>query len=239
MLRRLRKLEAKGQLLRLGRTPAGQTAWGNTDLTNETGTGCYSSSRTNLHTLEHDLLLNEVRFLLEEVVGVREWLDVRHMQANACGDPFTKDFNSFCVGKDAHGDAVIPDSLFRHTKEGKQFGFTLELELSLKKNSRYDRLLERYGQLRSVETVLFIVRNSLIKNAIMRGARRTYGEASKRYAIGLIDDLFTHREHTPISLLDGKLHPLKAFFDCNSPCLGSVQAPVLELDNQTTPAIPT
>lgn len=199
--------------MRLGRTQGGQAVWSNSKLTNELSTGMYTYSRVNLHTLDHDLLLNEVRFYLEEVFGVVEWLDIRHMRADAVGKPFEKDFSSLRIDNDAVRDEIVPDSIFKHTREGVELGFSLELELSLKRNSRYDKLVENYFSCPSVSTVFFVVRNNLIRNSILRAGRRYYRGAHQKFAICTIEELLEGGEDTLMHIAESEPKPLHALLD--------------------------
>lgn len=143
VLRRLRKLERAKYLKRLCRTQSGMTVWGNTNLAVAAFTGMPSASRVNLHTVHHDVMLTDVRRLLENLCTIKDWYDVRAIKYGSLDDPFYRDFV-----QDPHlyrrQEELHPDGLFLALKNGRPKAYALELELNHKSRERYERILRSY-----------------------------------------------------------------------------------------------
>ena len=171
VMRRLRKLQAGGFLVRLGMLPCRTWVWGCSTLANELFSGFASSSRTNLHTMNHDVQLAELRFLFEELVQIEDWFDIRHIVHDALPPGLKRDFcrDSYDFKK---GEAALtPDALFIGRKKNVQFNCALELELSIKASNRYRKILNHYSYKRDLKTILYVVENDHIRHAIESNAR--------------------------------------------------------------------
>jgi len=210
VMRRLKKLERAGQLKRLGRLYSGLSVWGNSQAANDRSTGFFSSARTNLHTLEHDATVAEVQLLLESITTVEEWFDSRHMRSSAIDHVFKEDFSQHYYDSNAK-DELIPDSLFMAQSQGKNKSFALEVELSIKANSRYIDLGEMYAYKNPPELIFYVVRDERIRNAVFAGAER-YVTTKERLFLAFLPELLANKECTRVHMADGRSFLLQHFF---------------------------
>jgi len=208
--RRLRRLEERGLLKRLGKLYSGANVWGNSQAANDHATGFFSSSRTNLHTLEHDVTISEVQLLLEKITTVDEWFDSRHMRSSAISHIFKENYSDTFYGSNAK-DELIPDGLFEALSQGKKRSFSLEVELSIKANSRYIHLGELYAYRNPPEFIFYVVRDMRIRNAVFAGAER-YSSTAKRLFLAFLPELLIEKENTKVHMADGSSYLLKHFF---------------------------
>jgi len=136
VMRRLRKLEQAGFIIRLGMLTCRTWVWGSSQLSNELFTGFTSSGRTNLHTLAHDVALSDLRFFFEELTRVDEWFDIRHIKSNAMPPSFCSDYNTGTYSFEKGEAALVPDALFIGFCKDAPFSCAIELELSMKAFAR-------------------------------------------------------------------------------------------------------
>ncbi|MGZ3717644.1 MAG: hypothetical protein ACXWR1_04990 [Bdellovibrionota bacterium] len=217
VMRRLRKLQAGGFIVRLGMLPCRTWVWGNSQLSNELFTGFASSSRTNLHTLHHDTQLSEVRLLLEEITRVDDWLDIRHIARDAMPPPFSADYRSGTYNF-AKGDAtLVPDAMFIGWKRSQPFTCALELELSIKAAARYRRIFSSYSYRKTPEAVLYVVENDQIRHAIDANAQYDMRREERTIYTVRRKDLFTSRDNAVLQRVrDRALVRFFELFDCKA-----------------------
>ena len=130
VMRRLRKLQQGGFIVRLGMLGCRTWVWACSQLSNELFTGFPSSQRTNLHTLHHDVALSDLRLMMEGITRVDAWYDIRHVRNCVMPEPFYLEYNSRNYNF-AKGDAaLVPDAMFFGFKNDQPFTCALELELS-------------------------------------------------------------------------------------------------------------
>lgn len=211
VMRRLRKLERGGLLKRLGRLYSGMSVWGNSSQANDRTTGFFSSSRTNLHTLEHDVTVAEIHLLFEQLTEITDWFDMRHIRADSICAPF-KEYGHYLFGSKKGDAELIPDSLFTAWRGGKRSSFALEVELSMKAFSRYRDLIDVYAERDEPKVVLFVVRNQSILNAVFRAAER-YARMRERVHAVFLDALLLQREQAVVMRPGGDSVLIRDLFD--------------------------
>lgn len=217
VMRRLRKLQESGFIVRLGMLPCRTWVWGCSQLSNDLFTGFASSSRTNLHTLNHDTQLSEVRFLFEETTRVDSWYDIRHITRDAMPQAFEMDYRrgSFNFAK---GDAaLIPDGLFIGWKNNQPMTCALELELSIKASARYRRIFAGYSYRKTPEVLIYVVENDQIRHAVEANADCDLRRELRRVYTVRRQDLFKARDNAVLQRVDDKsLVRFFEIFDCKA-----------------------
>lgn len=213
VMRRLKKLEQGRLLKRVGRLYSGTSVWGNSQEANDRTTGFFSSSRTNLHTLEHDVTVTDIHLLLEKITKIEEWLDVRHIRSGSIGDPFEKDFGVFEFGKKGKDPELMPDSLFIAKHQGKRKTFSLEVELSVKAQSRYHELIDTYVERKEPKLVLYVVRDLKVRNAVFKAAKNHYKAKEKIHAV-FLDELLAKKEKAVAARPEFESVFIHQIFDC-------------------------
>jgi hypothetical protein len=170
VLRRLRSLESSYYLVRIGMLNCRTQVWGNTQLANDRFTAFVSPSRTNLHTLEHDVMLNDVRFAMEEATNIEAWYDLRHFTRNLIPQALRWSFGPDNFNFKKGGSTLTPDNIFTVSVDGVAKHFALELELSLKARSRYRDLMYEYCRNNGLSGVLYVAATESIASVVLDAA---------------------------------------------------------------------
>lgn len=140
-LRRLRIVENAKLIRRVSGHSSGEFIWMLTPFGAHTIHQEHALVTINKNTLDHDVMLTEIRLSLEESQIARGWKTEQQLRrANGNLARNQKGWSA----KPQDGDRV-PDGLFAlKPKEGKQRVVAFELELSLKNSKRYQRLFAHY-----------------------------------------------------------------------------------------------
>jgi hypothetical protein len=214
VMRRLKKLAKAGHVIRLGKLYSGMSVWGISQAANDRSTGFFSSSRTNLHTLEHDVTVSEIHLLIESITPIKEWFDNRHMRSASVNALFKKDFSQHYY-REFKKDDLFPDSLFLATINGKPKSFALEVEISLKANSRYTDLTDLYAGRNPPKFIYYVVRDEKIRNAVV-AASEQYSVVKERLIYSFLDDLLANKGDAQVYTWNGKTTLLKDYFSPKS-----------------------
>jgi hypothetical protein len=210
VMRRLRKLQAGGFVVRLGMLPCRTWVWGCSQFSNEIVTGFASTSRTNLHTMNHDVQLNELRFLFEDLTRVDDWYDLRHITHDAIPESFTRDYQRSNYDFTKGESSLVPDALFVGFKHGVEITCALELELSVKASARYRKIMSQYSYRRTPAMILYVVANDYIRHAVEAAAHYDQSDTRQLYTVRR-QDLFKSRDNAVLQRVRDKA--LVRFFD--------------------------
>ena len=215
VMRRLRKMEAAGFIVRLGMLPCRTWVWGCSQLSNELFTGFVSSNRTNLHTLYHDVTLSEVRLLVEDLTRVDDWFDVRHIRTGSIPAPFNDEYQRDRYNFVKGDGALVPDALWVGFKQDQSTSWALELELSVKAPSRYRRLMQEYNFRKHPQALLYVVGSDKVRAAVEGMAHWKAHTSCKLYTVRL-QDLFKSRDNAVLQLEDRTQARMYDLFDCRT-----------------------
>ncbi|MCB0412805.1 MAG: replication-relaxation family protein [Bdellovibrionales bacterium] len=156
MLRRLRRLENKKVLSRINGLPRGEQTW----ILTAKGASLIGSNLTikgvNRNTLEHDILINEVRFALQDIG--RHWVSGHKLRKNSTNK---RDF----YNREEH---IIPDSLFAINTNNGSKTVSLELELVAKSKRRYQRVLDLYLDNTEINYLWYVVPSVSIGKKVLQ-----------------------------------------------------------------------
>lgn len=217
VMRRLRKLQAGGFIVRLGMLPCRTWVWGCSQLSNELITGFASSSRTNLHTMNHDIQLAELRFLFEDITRVDDWFDIRHITRDALPEAFAKDYRRSSYNFTKGDAALVPDSLFIGWKRKQAIPCALEVELSIKAAARYHRIFSNYSFRKTPKMIIYVVENDHIRNAIESAAHHDLSADERSLYTVRRQDLFKSRDNAVLQKAsDRSLVRFFDLFDCKA-----------------------
>lgn len=157
VMRRLRKLEKLGFILRLPGLPNAMNGW----CLSKHGANAISVGDpfrySNKNVLFHEVTLTDVRLTLDRVGIGENWTSEMEMRRarqwvpNGWGE-----------------DVVIPDGVFVTDKNGKPAVVAVELELTPKNHARYDRLLRHYRQKDTLNHIWYIVATAGIGDLVRR-----------------------------------------------------------------------
>lgn len=216
VMRRLRKLESQKYIRRIGRLPGGMHVWGNQNAWSLALGYLPSPGRVNLHTLPHDVLMNDVRTVFEEIGAVKEWFDTRHIEMDSLPGDLSRDFKSTRRNSGPYIDRVIPDGLFVGPFGKETKNYAIELELNRKSRPRYEDLLDRYMHRQSIPHPWFIVPDlRLGKFLISRSGGHVEGR--KYIMVTLLQDLLANRQAAKIYTSSGREIIVSQIVNCKDP----------------------
>lgn len=147
VLRRLRLLERRKCIRRLQGLPDGARAWCLTSAQAERLGLAFAFGHSNRNTIEHDVLLNDVRVSLKRVGVGENWTPEHVLRRQA-------------MAKQRHvarEDRVIPDGLLTARQGENKYQIAVELELHAKTRRRYRKLFFDYKWKRSLWAIWYIV----------------------------------------------------------------------------------
>jgi hypothetical protein len=143
-LRRMRALEASNYIRRVEGLSQGRLAW----VLTLDGARCIGSAlplkSVNRNSIEHDVILSEIRLALEQNQICTEWVAEHTLKARQ-----TK--------KRGFTEPVVPDGIFSTNYNNRSVSVAIELELHRKAKHRYSKILRRYAQMNSLFAVWYVV----------------------------------------------------------------------------------
>jgi len=173
----------------------------------------------NRNTIGHDVLLNDVRILLESLNLGHDWTPEWEMKSRA-------------MRNDRHrqSERVIPDGLMIEPMNGKSTVFAVELERTRKSKQRYDKVLYQYSLRDTVDVIWYITRDLAIADAIIDAGRERRFPMDRLW-FSVEQKIFSEKDLTPVWLPDeGKWIKLNQLgFDKLKPA----QPPAHEVSRQT------
>jgi hypothetical protein len=142
----------------------------------------------NRNTIGHDVLLNDVRILLESLNLGHDWTPEWVMKSRA-------------MRNDRHrqSERVIPDGLMIEPVNGKSTVFAMELERTRKSQQRYDKVLYQYSLKATVDVIWYITKDLSIANAVIEAGRERRFPMDRLW-FSLEHQLFKERDLTPVWL---------------------------------------
>ena len=171
VLRRLRLLKQRGWLLASEGLSNGGLAW----ILSKKGALLFNlegeTKPINRNTLQHDVIVSDVRIQLERLGIVESWTP-EHILKKKAAKSFHEREKSFSYVEDP---PIVPDSLFI-TKQGWEIkAVALEVELSLKSKARYKKIFSQYKNKKELWCVWYVVLN--------KSAGESLFELWNRYAL--------------------------------------------------------
>lgn len=202
VLRRLRILEKEGLIRRAGFLMTTENLWaiapkGAKKMSLE-NFKCY----WNQASIDHDFKLIKLRMFLEELGIIKKWI-AEHV------------IRSMIYKKYSLREAknkLIPDGIFETNIEKSSQSMAIELELNLKSQSRYKRILGQYQWNENLLGVWYIVPNLAILNKLKDYWNRTTSSYTEgKIYFSLLDDLLTFKGESTLYSINEK-YLLKDFF---------------------------
>lgn len=202
VLRRLRILEKEGLIRRAGLLMTTENLWaiapkGAKKMSIE-NFKCY----WNQASIDHDFKLIKLRMFLEELGIIKKWI-AEHV------------IRSMIYKKYSLRDAknkLIPDGIFETKIDNSCHSMAIELELNLKSQSRYKKILGQYQWNKDLLGVWYIVPNLAILNKLKdywKGTVSSYTEGKIYFS--LLDDLLTFKGESILYSTNEK-YQLREFF---------------------------
>lgn len=202
VLRRLRILEKEGLMRRAGLLMTTENLWaiapkGAKKMSLE-NFKCY----WNQASIDHDFKLIKLRMFLEELGIVKKWI-AEHV------------IRSMIYKKYSLRDAknkLIPDGIFETKIDNSSHSMAIELELNLKSQSRYNKILGQYQWNKDLHGVWYIVPNLAILNKLKDYWNRTTSSYTDgKIYFSLLDDLLTFKGESLLYSINEK-YLLNEFF---------------------------
>jgi DNA-binding Lrp family transcriptional regulator len=202
VLRRLRILEKEGLIRRAGLLMTTENIWaiapkGAKKMSLE-NFKCY----WNQASIDHDFKLIKLRMFLEELGIIKKWI-AEHV------------IRSMIYKKYSLRDAknkLIPDGIFETKIDNSSQSLAIELELNLKSQSRYKKILGQYQWNKDLLGVWYIVPTLAILNKLKDYWNRTMSSYTEgKIYFSLLDDLLTFKGESLLYSTNEKFL-LKEFF---------------------------
>jgi hypothetical protein len=202
VLRRLRILEKEGLIRRAGLLMTTENLWaiapkGAKQMSLE-NFKCY----WNQASIDHDFKLIKLRMFLEELGIIKKWI-AEHV------------IRSMIYKKYSLRDAknkLIPDGIFESKIDNSSHSMAIELEMNLKSQSRYKKILGQYQWNKDLLGVWYIVPTLAILNKLNDYWNRTTSSYTEgKIYFSLLDDLLTFKGESLLYSTNEKFL-LKEFF---------------------------
>ncbi len=202
VLRRLRILEKEGLIRRAGLLMTTENLWaiapkGAKKMSLE-NFKCY----WNQASIDHDFKLIKLRMFLEELGIIKKWI-AEHV------------IRSMIYKKYSLRDAknkLIPDGIFESKIDNSSHSMAIELEMNLKSQSRYKKILGQYQWNKDLLGVWYIVPSQAILNKLKDYWNRTTSSYTEgKIYFSLLDDLLTFKGESLLYSTNEKFL-LKEFF---------------------------
>lgn len=180
VLRRLRALEGQNLIHRSIGLSEGQYAW----VLSSDGSrwiGAVNPLKTvNRNSLEHDVLLSQLRYSLNGVGIGRRWVPEHVLKARRTSSGHSSD--SF---------HAIPDGLLTTTYNNRPVSVAIELEVQAKAKARYDKIFKRYSDMKSLFAVWYFVRNRSFGEMLQERYFnfKTYNSTRPQFIWSMLDDV--------------------------------------------------
>ena len=146
MLRRLRLLEKNKYICQSAILDNYSRTWQLSDRSLEVMPDANVFKIYNRNTINHDILITEVRLKLEKINLGKDWVNGFDIKARV-----TKDQNSF---RKEH--QLVPDGVMIAAMKKQHMAIAVELELTIKSKNRYLNLLENYDNNPKINFVWYI-----------------------------------------------------------------------------------
>ncbi|MGE3975876.1 MAG: hypothetical protein AB7F59_15230 [Bdellovibrionales bacterium] len=179
LLRRLRILEEDNLIRRAIGLAEGELAWTlTTDGLKRIGS-TLPPKYLNRNSLEHDILLNELRLSLNRIGLVENWIAEHVLKAKRIGAKHNFD-----------EPKAVPDGLLATIIKNRAVSVAIELEIQPKSKIRYEKILQRYYHMKTIFAVWYFVRSKSLGEMIFE----MYEKASSHRSIkpqliwSLVDD---------------------------------------------------
>lgn len=173
VLRRLRILETNDHIQRITCFEGGGNAWALT----KAGAQAFAPAASKVHfprfILEHDLQLTALRLRLEGCGIARSWRPEHEIRAKVARK----------YGLGGMKDRTVPDGLMGIEAGGLKESVAVELELSPKNQSRYQRIFREYGSKESLWGFWYVVENPTIGRQLMTAAKDSYHFGNRPYFV--------------------------------------------------------
>lgn len=177
MMRRLRLLE-KGHFIRRGVTLTDQSfTWRLTWRGEQRMSVEIPGSFSNRNTIDHDVLVNDIRMRLETFNLAKKWRPEFDLKSEA-----------FRNQRYRHAkERLIPDGIMFEIKAGEPWTFAIEVELTRKSESRYKRIFQDYQDERQFHRIWYFVQSTKDAQSILKSAEKALMFNTKRLWFSVID----------------------------------------------------
>lgn len=175
-LRRLRKLESERLIKRTNGLKGGEFIW---SLTVNGANHIHRDSfleKINRNSLEHDVLLNDIRIEFERIKLVTSWHTEQAIRREAAK-------NNSDYRNELNPDAIISV----RTPKGNQ-AIAIELELFVKNSSRYKKTFCEYSYIKNIWAVWYVVPNVTLGKRLMKEWQKYVTQGPEFYFI-LVEDI--------------------------------------------------
>lgn len=203
VMKRLRKLEGVGVIIRLRGLPNAMSAWGLT-------TGGASiidvdepPRYSNQNVILHEVTLSGLRICLEQMGLGADWTSETDIRRQF---QYSRTHNQGL-------EQIIPDGVFTVKRENTEV-IAVELELTPKSHARYRKILSQYALKNSIKWIWYVVgKEAIVTTVISQWTRIRKLKDSPTIIYSLLDDVIAKGTQSQIYFLNGEKRTLKEFFN--------------------------
>ena len=151
----------------------------------------YKIKRCLSDSIEHDVILNDIRHLFLSLQEVDDYLseNILHSDASFVTTEELQPFKN-----------VSPDGVILLRKKGKVFHIAIEYEHTLKYSSRYRSLFFRYYLESDIPHVFYICRDKKILQRVSRVEKGSVERGREKVLFTTLDDLFSNPKYLKLAL---------------------------------------
>ena len=177
-LRRIRLLE-KGHYLKRGVTlENGTNTWSLGFKGRELLAAGNTVHFSNRNSIKHDVLLTELRRKLESFGLAKDLTPEFEIKSEV--------FRNFRYG--SAKEQLVPDALMFEPVNAEPWVISLELELTVKAEKRYEKIFRQYGIKNSITRIWYFCNSTKEINRILKFARKHWSGLQSRMWFSVIDD---------------------------------------------------
>ncbi len=178
VLRRIRLLE-KGHYLKRGVTlENGTNTWNLSFKGRELLSAGTTAHFSNRNSIKHDVLLTDIRRKLESFGLAKDITPEFELKSEV--------FRNFRYG--SAKEQLIPDALMFEQVQGAAWVISLELELSVKAEKRYEKIFRQYGLKNSITRIWYFGNSRKEIDRILKFAQKHWPGLYKRMWFSVIEE---------------------------------------------------
>ncbi len=191
VMKRLRLLE-EGRFISRGVTLKNGTNTWRLDVGGRRLLGLEDSFKfSNRNTIEHDVLLNDLRLAFEAMNLGLEWTSECVMKAGAFRHDYKKARNK-----------IIPDGLMAEMMNGKALVIAVELELTQKSHLRYRETFTEYADKNRIDIIWYFIKDKGLVHALKAGwQKQSFRNDRQHIFVSHLNDFFKNKRDSKVFFL--------------------------------------
>ena len=155
---------------------------------------------TNRNTIDHDVLLSDIRRKLESFGLAKDVTPEFQMRSEIFRNHRYRNAK----------EQLIPDALMIEQVLSEPQAISVELELTIKSKARYKRIFEQYGSKKAITKIWYFCRDLRSLNKILQISRKSIFDFKGRLWLSVVDDFLKKEDPELWSAKSGQWHKLSS-----------------------------